>query len=81
MTFEEFKSSRLMDPQKCSATKLGNHVMSGKPIEIPGGRAHFDWSMFGKVTPVKNQVLKVYFFIQIKSSFILTTFFDIEASS
>ena len=47
-----------MDPQKCSATKLGNHVMSGKPIEIPGGRAHFDWSMFGKVTPVKNQVLK-----------------------
>jgi len=55
MTFEEFKSSRLMDPQKCSATKLGNHVMSGKPIEIPNGRAHFDWSMFGKVTPVKNQ--------------------------
>jgi len=51
LTWEEFKAKFLMAPQKCSATKKGNHVMSRKPFADPA----FDWRDKHVVTPVKNQ--------------------------
>lgn len=52
MTFEEFKESRLMAPQNCSATsnlKLKEEI---KNKAIPTA---YEWNDFGMVSPVKNQ--------------------------
>ncbi|XP_065912646.1 pro-cathepsin H-like isoform X2 [Dysidea avara] len=50
MTFDEFKSIYLMDPQHCSATKVGSHQITGQPVPEA-----VDWREKGVVTPVKNQ--------------------------
>jgi len=49
LTWEEFKG-RFLAPQKCSATKQGNHVMSNTPAADA-----IDWRDKKVVTPVKNQ--------------------------
>jgi len=50
MTFEEFKSKKLMEPQNCSATY--NLKPQNKHASIPD---YFDWVDQTVVTPVKNQ--------------------------
>jgi len=50
MSFEEFKSARLMEPQHCSATGNGTHVLSGKILP-----KYINWQEYGRVTPVKDQ--------------------------
>ncbi len=50
MTSEEFRQTRLMEPQHCSAT-YGLKVEK-KNVEIP---QNYDWADLGVVTPVKTQ--------------------------
>ena len=52
MTFEEFKQSRLMAPQECSATYNLRVSPSLKNRAIP---ASYDWVNYGVITPVKDQ--------------------------
>ncbi len=49
MTWEEFKSEKLMAPQNCSATGgFSSQSMKGVPEK-------YEWNDFGMVSPVKNQ--------------------------
>jgi cathepsin H len=50
LTWAEFQSQVLMEPQDCSATAKGSHVYSGQdpPPSI-------DWEAKGALNPVKNQ--------------------------
>ena len=52
LTFEEFKSQYLMESQHCSATKVGNHILSEKTLPN-----YVNWKDLGRVSPVKDQVL------------------------
>ena len=50
MTFDEFRASKLMVGQDCSATATQRHQFDS--VELPEG---FDWRERGGVSPVKNQ--------------------------
>lgn len=50
MTFEEFKSEKLMAPQECSATN--SFKLPKSTVSIP---ASYEWASTGMVSPVKNQ--------------------------
>jgi len=50
LTFEEFKSQYLMESQHCSATKVGNHILSEKTLPN-----YVNWKDLGRVSPVKDQ--------------------------
>ena len=52
MTFEEFKSDRLMLPQNCSATSMLKVKPELRKSAVP--EAH-EWNNLGMVSPVKNQ--------------------------
>lgn len=53
MSFDEFRASRLMVGQDCSATSTGNlDRFYPKKMGLPG---HLDWRERGGVSPVKNQ--------------------------
>ena len=52
MTWQEFKESKLMAPQNCSATNNFETAKTSKNIEIP---SLHDWKNTGMITPVKNQ--------------------------
>lgn len=52
MTFEEFKSDRLMAPQNCSATSKLTIKPELKNVALP---ENYEWNDYGMVSPVKNQ--------------------------
>lgn len=52
MTWQEFKESRLMTPQNCSATNKFKVTEDFKNAAIPDT---YEWNNFGLVSPVKNQ--------------------------
>ena len=62
MTWAQFSSTVLMQPQDCSATtaspsphrELLDQVLAGAP-------SHFDWRDRGVISPVKNQVGRAHF--------------------
>ena len=62
MTWVQFSSTVLMQPQDCSATtaspsphrELLDQVLAGAP-------SHFDWRDRGVISPVKNQVGRAHF--------------------
>ncbi len=53
LTFEEFVSDNLMEPQNCSATK--SHLKIKEEYRTANIPDHYEWNDLGMVSPVKNQ--------------------------